>query len=207
MKKFLSKIFFYSLIILSICYLIQYIVDKGLHKYNSGNYFVWNEIFAGKINSDIVILGSSRAKGHFNPKIITSATGLSCYNLGIGAGKTILEEAMWESLLKYNRPPKIVIQNVDLFSLHPEKNIVFKKHFLPYLSEPTIYSNLEKIDKKIYIENILPLYKYRGFRDLVFQGIKLYFYKNRRLPISDFNNGFDNFDRFPQKQKINQKVI
>jgi hypothetical protein len=175
MKRFLFKTTIYLILLLGICSLIQYLVDSGLHKYNVGNYGVWNEIFAGKINSDIIIQGSSRALVQFDPKIIEKNTGFSCYNLGISGGKFISQKAKWDSYIANNKLPKILIQNVDVGSLIKEDHIFNKVQYLPYLSEQTIITNLRKIDKKIFLEKIIPLYKYRGFRQTVFTGLKLYF--------------------------------
>jgi hypothetical protein len=145
MKKFLYKTLLYTFILAGFGFLLQFIVDEGLRHYDSLTYRDWNKIFQGKINSDIIILGSSRARGQYDPKIIENETGLKCYNLGVGAGKIAFEEARWESLLKYNSPPKFLIKNVDIFSSRFEKNIVFKEQCLPYLSEPTMYPYLKGI--------------------------------------------------------------
>lgn len=218
MKNFLIKILLYVIIILTACYSMQFIIDEGLKRHKNGIFADWDLIFQGKINSNIVILGSSRASGHFNPTIIESKTGLSCYNLGIGAGKINLEEARWQSLLKYNNPPKIVIQNVDIFSLHPENNVVYKEQFLPFLSEPTILSSLKKIDNNVWLENIIPLYKYRGYRKLVFQGSKAFFNRIEDSQSSNstkgyysfkgkWNNDFENFKKKNKKAEFSWEDI
>lgn len=205
MKKFLLKIFIYSVIILSCCYLLEYIIDEGIKR--SSNQLVddWNKIFTGKINSDIIVLGSSRASGQFNSRILEEKLGYSTYNLGIGGGKIILEEARWNSYLKFNNPPKILIQNIDIFSSRPENGIVSKRQFLPFLSECTVSASLEKIDPNVFYESIIPLYKYRGlYRDVV-KGIKCFFYQSQTSTLNEskgyiaahkkWNNEFDDFKR------------
>ena len=194
MKKFLLKIFIYSGIILSCCYLLEYIIDEGIKR--SSNQLVddWNKIFTGKINSDIIVLGSSRASGQFNSRILEEKLGYSTYNLGIGGGKIILEEARWNSYLKFNNPPKILIQNIDIFSSRPENGIVSKRQFLPFLSECTVSASLEKIDPNVFYESIIPLYKYRGLRKDVVKGIKSFFYKSQTTSLAS-KNGYIPFDK------------
>ena len=192
MKRFLSKTFLFVVIFISLAFILQIIIDRGLRNYDNDMYINWNRIFRGQINSDIVILGSSRATQHFNPKIIEKQVGFSCYNLGIVAGTIILEEAKWETSLRYNKTPKILIQNVDIFFLCPGEKIAFKEQFLPYLAEPTIYQNLVKIDDGIIVENIIPLYKYRGLREIVFQGLGSFFnlIKKPVPALNDFYKGY-----------------
>lgn len=174
MKKFLFKISFYLLIVLSICFLGQYFINNGLRNYYDDMYGDRNKIFSGQINADIIILGSSRAKVQVDPRIIESVTGFSCYNFGIMASRVFLEKFIWKAFLNHNRPPKIVIKNIDYFSLKSEGNIVYKETFLPYLSEPEA-EILKEIDDKIWVEQIIPIYRYRGNREVVFTGLKSFF--------------------------------
>ena len=134
----------------------------------------WNKIFKGKINSDIIILGSSRAKVQIDPEIIESITGLSCHNFGIMAARVFLEKSILKAFLNHNSSPKFIIKNIDPFSLIKEDNIVNKETFLPYLSKTEMQS-LKNIDNKIWLEQILPLYKYRGYRGTIVTGIRSYF--------------------------------
>lgn len=192
MREFLFNTFIYAVIFVFAAFILQNIIDRGLSNYDNDMYINWNRIIRGQVNSDIIILGSSRATQHFSPQIIEKQVGFSCYNLGTVAGTIILEEAKWETFLRYNETPKIIIQNVDIFSLCPEKKIAFKEQFLPYLAEPTIYQNLVKIDDRIIIENIIPLYKYRGFREIVFQGLGSFFnlIKKPAPILNDFYKGY-----------------
>lgn len=156
-------------------YVVQYIVDTGLQKNKNGNYEQWNKIFSGDLNSDIIVLGSSRALVHYDPRIIENYTGFTCYNFGISGGGFLMQNAKWESYLEYNKPPLIAVQNVDLDMLLKDDEIFGKSQFLPYLSERTVADNLKQMDNSIWIENLIPLYKYRGLRSSFILGLKSYF--------------------------------
>lgn len=210
MKKFLFKTSIYLVIVLSFCFLGQYFIDSGLRNYYDDTYGDQNKIFNGQINADVVILGSSRAKVQVDPQIIDSVTGFSCYNFGIMASRVFLEKFIWEAFLNHNRPPKIVIKNIDYFSLKSEGNIVYKETFLPYLSEPEA-EILKEIDNKIWVEQIIPIYKYRGYRETVFTGIKSFFEFISKPTLYNYKgySAVDNkwSDEFEKINTTNMKII
>lgn len=196
---------------ITICYVVQYFVDKGFRNYNVEEYEVWNKILAGEINADIIINGSSRARHQFDPKILEEKTSFSCFDIGVDGGKLITIKSRWDSYLAHNKPPKILIQNFDMMYFNSEGVIMNKEKYLPYLSEPPVFSNLERIDKKILFEKNIPLYKYRGFPSQILVGLKSYF-----IPSSIDNpgeyHGAKLFDKKWAKQsfvrfKANNKTI
>jgi hypothetical protein len=203
MKKFLTKILIYGIITCFICFLLQLLADKGLQSYKYDNYGEWNKIFNGTINSNIIVLGSSRALVQYDPKIIEEFSGLSCYNFGISGGRFILQNAKWETYLGHNDPATVVIQNVDILMLLKEKYIFGKEQFIPYLSEPAIFNNLKELDENMWLEKIIPLYKYRGLRYTFMLGLKSYFglinktrsnlYKGYAPADKDWNQDFEEF--------------
>ena len=203
MKKFLTKTFIYGFILISFCFAAQYIIDSGLSGYNDDLFADWNNIFKGRLNTDVIILGSSRAFVHFNPRIIDEITGLSSYNLAVDGGTAISQKTKLDAFLDFNPPPKIIIQNVDIFLLYKEKYVYQKEQFLPYLNKTSIHSNLQKIDNAIWLERIIPLIKYRGFRYHVVLGFAAFFdlaqkpqtfkYKGYQGIELDWNNDFENF--------------
>lgn len=203
MKLFISRIFTYSIVILGISLYVQYFIDTGLQKYKHEDYGIWNKIFQGKINADIIVQGSSRSLVQFDPAIIEQNTGLTCFNLGTSGGRFLMQKAKWDSYILYNKPPKILIQNVDIMVMRKEWFIFNKAQYLPFLDQPSIASNLEDIDNRIWFEKNIPLYKYRGFRHVVSKGLRSYFnliphtrdnYYNGFISVKkSWNHDFDSF--------------
>ena len=194
MKKFLLFISAYFFILYLLSVGLQTLIDKGLRKYDNNTYIVLNNIFNKKINADIIILGSSRAKTQIDPKIIEDSTRLSCYNLGVNGGRLVTQNAIWKSYLNNNSRPKIIIQSASIFLLPKDNHVWQKEQFLPYLSEYSISSNLTDIDNNIWLENIIPLYKYRGLEATISLGLKSYF-NLLPEPKSNWYKGFANHNR------------
>ena len=129
MKRFIKKITIYFSLLIVLGLSLQFIVDSGLQKCNVGNFREWNKILHGKIKSDIIVLGSSRALVQYDPVVIEDSTGLPCYNFGISGGRFVMQNAKWELYLKHNKPPRILIQNLDIIILLGEDHIFGKQQF------------------------------------------------------------------------------
>ena len=70
MKKNIKYFLLFVTPIVLFSYSIDLFISKYLKKSNVaafGEYSVWNDVFEGKINSDVLIYGSSRAWVHISP--------------------------------------------------------------------------------------------------------------------------------------------
>lgn len=117
-------------------YPTDYILSKYLAKSNdfaAGEVNVWQDIYSGKINSDLVIYGSSRAWVHINPKIIEDSLKISSYNLGIDGHNFWLQYYRHKELLKFNRMPSMIILSLDIFTLQKRLDLYNYRQFLPFM--------------------------------------------------------------------------
>ncbi|SEP54894.1 hypothetical protein [Flavobacterium urocaniciphilum] len=145
MKKFLLRI--------SLFVLVLFIVDKGFY------YFLYKapeleydqrleKVINGKINKDIIVLGSSRGAGNIIASQIEKETNLSSYNLSYIGSNVLFQEFILKSVLKFNKKPKKVILSIDnTYEFVFEKTLNFKFDKLYPLSKYN-YINNELIDRK-----------------------------------------------------------
>lgn len=139
---------------------MQWLIDTGLEKsdYTYANK-EWFELYHSKINTDILIQGSSRAKLHISPIMLENALNLHAYNIGIMGSSFPIQNYMFKEYLKHNKKPKYIIQSIDVGIFdNPEEQFDFKQ-FIPYLNQNFLehfegHSIFTK--KDLYI----PLYKY-----------------------------------------------
>lgn len=171
-KIFWKKIALLAIVPLAIMYGFAYQVDKGLQQSHHRYYAEWNDLFLGKINADVLILGSSRAEYHISPKILDSMLHINSYNLGMSGWHFDMQYARYQLYRVHNKKPKTIILNVDLYGFAKRKDVVDPKQFLPYLQEPILRQTLAghkgDFDWK---DDYLPLYKYRGDLHLFFEGL------------------------------------
>lgn len=83
-----------------------------LRSHAKGGVTQHNYYIAEECMDDIIILGSSRAKFHYIPSIITDSLGMSCYNCGEGGDGAILAFARL-GMLTERYTPKLVIYEVS----------------------------------------------------------------------------------------------
>jgi len=94
-----------------------------------------------KVNSDILIFGSSHANRHYIPAIFEKKLNLSCYNVGV-QGQRILFHSVIEEIIVNRAKPKIIILNIDEDWLFKSQEAYDRLSVLhPYYSE---YTNIIK---------------------------------------------------------------
>lgn len=165
MRKFLIQIlwFFSPLIILS--YPLDIFISKNLqetHEY-PGEFEVWNDIYRKKIDCDIAIYGSSRAWVHFNTKMMEVSLHKNVYNFGIDGHNFIMQYMRHREYLKNNKPPKLIILSLDMFSLKENQDLYHLEQFLPYmLWNKTIYKYTAIFNGFHKLDYLIPLLRYYG---------------------------------------------
>lgn len=205
MKKFLSKLVITCLSIYLLLISIQFGIDFYLKKDNSCNNNTWYKIYAGKLNSEIIILGTSRAESHYDTEVICKITGLKAYNLGLSGAHYDLLKIRWKSYLNHNTKPKILILDLDDGALQNSENIFNKFQYLAYYDTPEYKSVAEKIDPDYFFEKIIPIYKYRGYEMNIFNQIKSQ--KKTSLCPNNINGYVEHDINWIEKDYLNFKRI
>lgn len=175
MKKLLITFFWFLLPIVFLAYPLDYFLSETLRKsfkFADGEYPVWNDLYAGRIESDIVIYGSSRALKHINPEKIEEAFGVPAYNLGINGHSIYSQLYRHHLLLKYNRKPKLIIQTLDVTSFDINSDFYNPEQYLPYmLYQDSMYywirNEFGRLDYQI------PLLRFHGKKEAVVEVGKL----------------------------------
>ncbi len=171
MKNFIFRILIFFLPLCLISYSIDVLISRNLKKsktYADGEFTTWNDIYEGKVNSDIVIYGSSRAWEHIDPTMIGDSLHTTAYNLGINGHTFWLQYFRHKLLLENNTKPKLIIHSLDIFTLNKGEDLFNSDQFLPYMlfntkmKEATIsYNGYHFLDYN------LPLIRYYGKKDAI----------------------------------------
>jgi hypothetical protein len=212
MKRFLSHILIFTAIIIVLFWMITIVTDKGLHRSESGNLKEWTDIFSGRINSDIIIQGSSRAWVQYNTYIIDSALHTNSYNFGMDGSPFDVQYARFKAYLAHNAYPKLIIQNVDWDLLDRNTSVYQKYQLLPFLSDSTFKRLI--LDEKLLpkADIYLPVFKYSGQTKAIQLGFSEFF--GLKHVVSDRHKGYagatlawdgKNFDKKKLQGKIEWK--
>jgi hypothetical protein len=169
MKKFILNIAIFTILLAAGASVFDLILENGLRKARTGEFSIWNDIFESKINSDVIISGSSRAWIHISPVILDSILHVNSYNLGIDGYPFNMQSVRFEIFEKYNKKPKLIIQNVDFTTLF-RRNLYNKEQFSPYVHESLLKDELLKMGMSEF-EFYIPSLQYHSEFSLIKQGL------------------------------------
>lgn len=219
MKRFIFKLLFFCLLPLPILFGLQMIVDRGLRKSDYPLYSEWNDIYDGKINADLIVMGSSRAWVQISPTVLDEELKINTYNLGINAWSFPMQNARFQIYLKHNKKPGHIVHSLDLQMFSRRVDLINYEQFLPYLYDPDIRAATKGYKGEFSsAQYYLPMFKYNGNLDVAAAGFFSYFnlvsyrrtntkgYEGRQLA---WDNSFEAFKkRFPSgfKHSFDEKV-
>ena len=96
--------------------IVSFVIDRVLAIWLDSCYMKSNAkpvcAYRSERNYDVVILGSSRAQYHYNPEIIRSISGLSCYNYGSSGKNIFFDYAVLSLLMEKENKPKVCLLEV-----------------------------------------------------------------------------------------------
>lgn len=133
MKTLIINTAIFALPLIIIMFIADWFLSYNLRHSRQSEYSVWNDIYHGSINANIVIYGSSRAMVHMNPRIFKDSLDLDAYNLGLNGHNFWLQYYRHQELLKHNKKPSVIIHSVDMFTLVKRKDLFQMDQFLPYM--------------------------------------------------------------------------
>lgn len=206
MKKFISKSLVLCLLIVSVLYLVSYIVDRGLRKSKRLEYDQWTDIYRSNIGADLVFSGSSRTRFMVSPKVIDSIANTNSYNLGITGWTFDMQYARLKTYLQHNKKPRYIVQNVDAGIFERREDLYDYEQFLPYLDDTVLFNSCKNRVGEFTIPEIyFPLFKYNNNLDLIQEGFNCFFNTGRQYQTaaykgfipnnSEWNGAFEEFKK------------
>jgi hypothetical protein len=199
MQYFLKKSALFLTIGILCAWLLQCLIDEGLQKSGySADYKVWYEIMHSRVNTDILIQGSSTARIQISPKSLENQFHLSAYNIGINGATFPFEYYKFSMFIKHDNKPKYLIQVVDANTLTNAIDVDFVQ-FIPYLNAGLVNrfrNHFIFTDYDVYI----PLYKYSHRVGAVSAALDHLF--DRDVQNTGDYNGFKAYDEHYHKKKM-----
>ncbi|MGC4041434.1 MAG: hypothetical protein QM710_11795 [Flavobacterium sp.] len=124
MKRFLKNTFIFALVFFLLDKLFIFFILTSPQKEADKRLEL---LLEGKINKEIVILGSSRGARNIIASEIANKTGHSAYNLAYPGSDIDFHEFIARTLLKFNKAPKVVLLSVDYpMALLPDSILNFR---------------------------------------------------------------------------------
>ena len=173
MKKFILQIIIFGIGLLGAALGADYTISKNLRKPTTSQMLSnWNNIYSGKIQSDVVIMGSSRAWVQYSPHILDSILGINSYNLGIDGSPINRQIIVYDTYRRFNPKPKWIIQDIDFGTIN-KRNGYRREQFFPYFFDDSLKKAITEYEKYNLLETCFPIYRYAGYNELVKIGLGL----------------------------------
>lgn len=191
MKKFLIQFFLFLIPIVLIAYSADVFISTYLKKSNGfvkGEFTVWNDLYDQKVNSKILIMGSSRAWVHLDAQMISDSLKTSAYNLGIDGHNFCMQNYRLLLAKRQEVQPKVIIQSIDVFTLEKRVDLYYPEQFLPYMLGN---DELEQVTQSFigykHADFHVPLLRYYGKGKAMVEAMKMAFSgKNQPTRIKGF---------------------
>lgn len=172
MRKFIYKVLLFFAVIAIVDRAFGIAMKNVLQGTDKGDWGRNNYIF-NDVNSDVIILGSSRAIHHYDPQIIIDSLGMSCYNCGEDGMGIFLMWARYQAIRERSIPKLVIYEVLPEYDLLTNSdNQKYFKFLRPYSDAPFVNSVINEISSKESIKLQSYMYMYNSiFADIIAQRI------------------------------------
>lgn len=207
MKSFIKKALIYIIFLIACAIGLDWIITRGLQQVDYFIYEPWTYIKQGEHSHEVLILGNSRAQGHIDPAILDSICLCNSYNLGIEAYHMNMHLLKYNYYLYYNHPPKLVIYQVDIGTIHQPavKRGSNSEQFLPLFYESYWRDAFANLGYNI-LDLYCPLYRYFGYHTAIRQGL-VEGLGIKHIRVSPSYKGFKGWDRMMEEKNISDELL
>ena len=173
MKKFLIKGAIFAVVLLLLAAVLDYVLCKGLLRMEDYRFQDYAAMLEGGMDHDVLIMGNSGAKAHFNTGLIDSLAHTSSFNIGMGMYPINVELMKYRLYREHNRKPKLLVINVDggtFWSIPDVRHQHQSEQFFPLFYDRLMRKELRSVGygfKELWI----PLYRFWGYQMVIKNGL------------------------------------
>ena len=135
MKAAIKYLGLFVILFFAIDLSVGWIMDSLFPGITYGTYGKVNKSL--KAGEEVLIFGSSRAEHHYDPDLITRATGKSCYNTGLGGYGLFYNYALLDEIVSKHKPEVVILDlspNVIVDPMTYMKLNIFTPYYFDYAS-------------------------------------------------------------------------
>lgn len=162
MKRFVIQVIAFLVIVAAVDVACGFAFKKIESKAKGG--FIYRDSYiCDKLETDMLVSGSSRCVRHYNPQIITDSLGLTCYNSGQMGNGIILNYGRLRMIDERKKP------SVIIYDLHPGFDLLVGEDNHRYLTwlkshyeREGIADIFESIDKTEKYKMLSKMYRYNS---------------------------------------------
>lgn len=162
MKRFVLKVLLFFAIVVAVEVTTGYGLGY-LANHARGGFTQRDAFICDSLDTDVLLMGSSRCVRHYNPQIITDSLGMSCYNSGQMGNGIILNYGRLKMICE-RKKPQVVVYDVnpgfDLFV--GEDNHRYLTWLKQHYDRDGIAEIFESVDETEKYKMVSQLYRYNS---------------------------------------------
>lgn len=170
MRRFIRRTSFFFLILLCLAVVADVVISAGLRRTERGHFYTMNALMRQKMDADVVILGNSRAACSYHPFYLDSVLAVNSRNLGVSGQPFGVSWLRWRLYERNNRPPELLIINMDYRELDIVTNGFEREQYYPYMRDTLVRPYLDLYGFS-WLDKYMPMYRYRGDYKLMAIGL------------------------------------
>lgn len=135
----------------SVLLLLLFVADRGIgyglkwmYFNQKGEDYFYTTKAIDEQTADLLILGSSRARNHYNPEILEDSLGMSCYNAGRSGCFLVYQSAQLDLILDRYTPKAILLEVTPYDMEAGEGDYDRLSGLLPYQHHPSFKKVIRK---------------------------------------------------------------
>lgn len=195
------------LVLLSLTLYCMEMVCGFLFRKNTGVKSVF--VQQGRIDADVLALGSSNVLYMFAPAVFEKETGCKAYNLATNHASFSENLALLHLYLLHNKAPRFLLIGINLPDMTLSGSAFHGYDFAPFMDEPVIHALVERNDPVYGRYSHIPCMKYAWYNELtnpiLAQGLYKWlsgrgaFYPDGFYRVPDDGKEFRGYDTFKKE--------
>lgn len=163
---------------------------KGFNKYYAFEQGKVQEIMEGRINYDVLFVGSSRTFYHINPKVVDSVLELNTFNAGIDGANLLEMNMVIKSYLQQHVPPRLVVLEIPAPAFAISIKPIFNPNmYYSYLDHDVVFQTLEPY-QRVRVLKYLPFLQITQSDDVLKQASLYGLFNKRSINPAKTYKGF-----------------
>ena len=173
MKRFLLKLVLFLLAVFILAGVLDIMVSKGLLEVEDYRFQDYSAMLQGSMDHDVLVMGNSRGKAHYDTRIIDSLGKVSSFCIGVGGYPLNIQLMKYALYREHNRRPRIIIQDIDLGTVSKMSDVRHQhqsEQFFPLIYDRKMRDELKKVGYG-FCELCIPMYRMFGYQQAIKNGL------------------------------------
>lgn len=159
MKKFLYGILVFFAVVLVVDVAVGFVGQYVVGHAKGGDTEKFDYVCSRSTDS-LIIMGSSRASHHYNPRVFADTLGVTCYNAGVDGNGIILMYGVFCLMTERYTPQTIVYEVTPNFDIALNDNIRYIDRLKPYAVNAQVRDILGEVSATEPIKCLSGMYRY-----------------------------------------------